>query len=368
MYFPRNFTRRTLRISAFAAATLLLPGIALADQTFKLTIAASHPTTVPWVGLLNTFFVPEVTKRVTALNKGYKIEWREAYGGQLYKINATLSSVSQGITDIGWVFHNLEPARLPLQQFGTVAPFTTDDVSVILDVVNEMNANLPALKNEWEVNNAVFLGGTAVDTYHLFTKQPVKAYADLSGRKLSAPGAVGLWLRGSGAVAVDGALTTYYTDMQSGLSEGGLSIATGILPNKIYEVAPYITKVSMGSLYGGALAINKDVYDGMPADVQQIVRAVGLEYSRKLGETLMERYESALKKMVELGANQSPPVTITTLPEDERKKWARTMPNLAAEWVKANATKGPTKEIMQKYMDALRKRGVKPLRDWDKEL
>ena len=38
-----------------------------------------------------------VTKRVEALNKGYKIEWKEAYGGQLYKMNATLTSVGSGI-------------------------------------------------------------------------------------------------------------------------------------------------------------------------------------------------------------------------------------------------------------------------------
>jgi hypothetical protein len=44
------------------------------------------------------------------------------------------------------------------------------------------------------------------------------------------------------------------------------------------------------------------------------------------------------------------------------------MPNLAAEWAKTNASKGPAKEIVQTYMDALRKRGVKPARDWDKEL
>ena len=93
-----------------------------AQQTFKLTIASSHPTTLPWVGLMSSLFVPEVNKRVAALNKGYKIEWREAYGGQLYKMNATLSRVEQGVTDIGWVFHNLEAAKMPLSQFGTVTP------------------------------------------------------------------------------------------------------------------------------------------------------------------------------------------------------------------------------------------------------
>jgi len=62
------------------AATLGVALPASAQQTFNLTIASSHPTTLPWVGLMSTLFVPEVNKRVEALGKGYKINWREAYG------------------------------------------------------------------------------------------------------------------------------------------------------------------------------------------------------------------------------------------------------------------------------------------------
>jgi TRAP-type C4-dicarboxylate transport system substrate-binding protein len=341
---------------------------ARAQQTFKLTIASSHPTTLPWVGLMSTLFVPEVNKRVEALGKGYRIEWREAYGGQLYKANATLSSVEQGVTDIGWVFHNLESARLPLNQFGTVTPFTTDDVRVVLDVVNQMHDQVPVLRQEWERNNAVFLGATGVDTYHLFTKRPVSSYADLKGRKISAPGSVGLWLRGSGAVAVDGSLPSYYTDIQSGVSEGTVSIATGILPNKVYEVAPYITTVNVGALYVGAMAANKDSLEKLPTEARQIVRDVGREYSKALGDTLMQRYQAALKTMVELGAKQNPPVTLVALESGERDKWVRGLPNLAGEWAKANAGKGPTRDIVKVYMEGLRARGVKPAREWDKEV
>ncbi|MCW5651531.1 MAG: C4-dicarboxylate TRAP transporter substrate-binding protein [Ramlibacter sp.] len=360
----RKFLHTTL------AAALLAAGLstAQADQTFKLTIASSHPVALPWVGLMSTLFVPEVNKRVAALNKGYKIEWREAYGGQLYKMNATLTSVEQGVTDIGWVFHNLEAAKMPLSQFGTVTPFTTDDVRIILDVANEMNEKTPALRKEWEKNNMVFLGATGVDTYHLFTKNPIATYADLNGRKISAPGSIGLWLKGSGAVPVDGSLTSYYTDIQTGVSEGTLSISTGILPNKIYEVAPYITTVNIGALYIGGMAMNKDSYGNLPPEVQKIVKDVGKEYSKALGETLMQRYQGALKTMAEVGAKQSPAVRITALSDGEREKWVKTMPNLAAEWAKTNASKGPAKEIVKTYMDALRKRGVKPARDWDKEL
>lgn len=355
----------TALVAALTAAGL---GSAHAQQTFKLTIASSHPTTLPWVGLMSSLFVPEVNKRVAALNKGYKIEWREAYGGQLYKMNATLTSVEQGITDIGWVFHNLEAAKMPLSQFGTVTPFTTDDVRIILDVANEMNEKVPALQKEWDRNNMVFLGATGVDTYHLFTKNPIATYADLKGRKISAPGSIGLWLKGSGAVPVDGSLTSYYTDIQTGVSEGTISIATGILPNKIYEVAPYITTVNIGALYIGGMAMNKDSYAGLPPEVQQIVKDVGKEYSKSLGATLMQRYEAAIKTMETNGAKQTPSVRVTNMSSGERDKWVKTMPNLAAEWAKTNASKGPAKEIVQTYMDALRKRGVKPARDWDKEL
>jgi len=249
-----------------------------------------------------------------------------------------------------------------------VTPFTTDDVRIILDVVNSMHETVPALKREWERNNAVFLGATGVDSYHLFTKQPIKSYDELRGRKISAPGSIGLWLRNSGAVPVDGSLTSYYTDIQSGVSEGTISIATGIMPNKIYEVAPHITKVSIGALYIGAMAMNKDSYEKLPKEIQQIVRDAGKLYSAELGKTLAQRYEGAMKAMVDAGAKQSVPVKITEFSAAERDKWVKTMPNLAADWVKSNASKGPAKDIVTTYMNELRARGVKPARDWDKEL
>jgi TRAP-type C4-dicarboxylate transport system substrate-binding protein len=359
--------RRTfLAAAALAAATVALP--AVAQQTFKLTIASSHPTTLPWVGLMSTYFVPEVTRRVEALGKGYKIEWREAYGGQLYKMNATLSSVSEGIADIGWVFGNLEAAKMPLLQVSANAPFATDNLPAILDVMNELNDTHPALRAEWDKNNLVFLGASGVDTYHLWTKFPIQTVGDLKGRKISAPGVLGTWLRGTGATAVDGSLTTYYTDIQTGVSEGTVSIATGILPAKVYEVAPYITKVSMGALYNGGMAMNKDTWQKLPPDVQKIMKEVGREYSRRLGAEVMARYDNALKSMLDVGARQNPPVRLFELPAAERANWVKTMPNIAGDWVKANEGKRlPAKDVLTAYMDGLRKKGEKPLREWDKE-
>jgi len=363
----RRTVIRSILAASIAAVCCGAVG-AQAQQIIKLTAASSHPTTLAWVGLISTYFAPEINKRLAAAGGKYKIEWREAYGGQLYKQNATLTSVEQGVTDIGWVMTQLEASKLPLSNVTTVAPFATDNLPLLLDVMNEMTDTVPALKKEWEKNNAVFLGATGVDTYHLFTKFPVQSYADLKGKKLGAPGAIGLWLRGSGAVPVDGSLQTYYTDIQSGVIDGAVSISSGILPTKVYEVAPNITTVNIGALAFGALAINKDTWEKLPGDVQKVMKDVGREYSRKLGEEVMRRAENANHTMVEVGTKQNPPVVLKAFPAKDRDLWIKTLPNIAGDWVKSNEAKGlPAKQVLKAYMDGLRKRGVKPSRAWDQE-
>lgn len=365
----RRFVKTAVVAAAVAgAATVTTP--ASAQQVIRLTLASSHPATLPWVGLMSTLMRPEIDKRLEAAAPGkYKIEWKEAFGGQLYKMNATLSSVGEGVADIGWVFANLEGAKMPLAQMATLMPFATDDVALVLKVANELNETIPALKAEWDRNNVVFLGASGVDTYDLFTKFPINSVADLKGRKISAPGALANFMRGTGATTVDGSLTSYYTDIQTGVSEGTISIATGILPNKIYEVAPYITKVSAGAVYNGGVAVNKDVYNKLPPELQKILKDVGKEYSAALGAELNRRHEGAIKTMLDVGSKQNPPVKLTPLSEAERQKWVNGLPDLAGDWAKQMDSRGlPGRQIVKAWMDGLRNGGAKPARDWDKGL
>ena len=360
-----TFVRLTAIAMAASAATAL-PLAATAQQVINLTVASSHPTTIPWVGFIKDVFMPEVDKRLAAGGK-YKVQWKEAFGGQLYKANATLTSVEQGITDIGWVFSYLEPAKMPLSQLSAHTPFTTSDTRIVLGAMTEMIEKNPAFKAEWDKYNLVFLGASGSDTYDIWTRFPVKSVDDLKGRKLSAPGILGLWLRGVGATPVDGALTTYYTDIQTGVSEGVVSLATGILPAKVYEVAPYVTKVNMGVVFSGGVAINKDSWAKLPPEVQQAMREAGAEYTRRHGEDLVQRHQTAMDRMVELGKGQNPPVTVTPLPDAERRKWIDGLPNLAQEWVKNNEGRGvQAKPLLTQYMAAVKARGAKPERDWER--
>src|SRR5690606_27178455 len=114
----------------------------------------------------------------------------------------------------------------------------------------------------------------------LFTRDRIPDYAALRGQRLSAPGALGPWLRGSGAVGVDGSLASYYTDIQTGVSDGTISIVSGVRPLRIHEVAPHVTIVDLGCQFAGGLTMNRDRFLAMPAELQQIFREAGHRYSR----------------------------------------------------------------------------------------
>ncbi|ADZ70898.1 C4-dicarboxylate TRAP transporter substrate-binding protein [Polymorphum gilvum] len=349
-----------------AAGAIALPLAAHAQETIKLTVASSHPTTIPWVGMIKSHFMAE-TDRILAEKGNYKIEWQEAFGGTLYKANATLTSVEQGVTDVGWVFSFLEGAKLPLSQVSTYTPFTTSNPPAQLATMAELLDAVPEFRKEWEQYNLVVLGLTGTDGYDLYTKTPITKLDDLNGMKISAPGVLGTWLRGTGANAVDGSLTSFYTDIQTGVSDGVLSLALGVLPAKLYEVAPYLTRVRMGVAFSGAVAINRDSWDGLPAEVQEAMTAAGAFYTEAHGKDLLERHEMAIAKIVETGASQTPPVVLSELPAEERQRWVDALPDLAGEWAAAAEAKGlPGKAFLSAYMDGLRKRGETPARAWDK--
>lgn len=285
----------------FTASLIALPSAASAQETISLTIASSHPTVIPWVGMMKTHFMAR-TDEILAQKGDYKIEWNEAFGGQLYKANATLTSVEQGITDIGWVFSFLEPAKLPLSQASSYAPFATVNPSLQLEVMQDLLEKNEAFREEWEQYNLKVLGLTGTDMYDIYTKKPLQGIDDINGMKLSAPGVLGTWLRGTGANAVDGSLTSFYTDIQTGISDGVLSLALGALPAKLYEVAPYINRFDAGVAFSGAVAINRDSWDGLPEEVQNAMIEAGKYYTEAHGKDLLERHEIAMNKMVELGA------------------------------------------------------------------
>lgn len=354
---------RFMRHAAAAAAigaTLTFGGSAAAD-TFNITMVSGHGTHLPWIRLIGEFYIPEVNKRLKDAGGKHSINWQEAYGGTVVKLGGEMQAVREGVAEMAHVYTIFEPANLPLLQVTHMTPFSADNVERLSQIMVELNAQMKELKDHWARQNQVFLGSVVADSVHIFTKKPFSTIDELRGMKIGAAGSTALWANGIGMVPVDGDFSTHYNNLRTGVYDSLFSFITGAFPIKVFEVAPYLTKIDIGATSIGAITINKKLYDSMPADVQKILHDVGVEYSKRVASILAKLAADFEAKMASAGTK------IADFPKEQRAKWANTMPNIAQDWVKRNEERGlPANLVLKSYLDKLRGTGQTLLRDWDK--
>jgi TRAP-type C4-dicarboxylate transport system substrate-binding protein len=354
-----NSVRLSL-IGACAAAALAGATSGTAKE-WKLTAGSSHPPILPWVATIPKLVVPESNRMLKELGLPDTIKWTEAYAGALYDFNNTLEGVGDGLADVGWVGTLWEPAKMPLHNVSYYAPFVTGDVYALMEIQEEMERNIPAFRDEWTKHNTIYLGAQVADTYHLVSKFPFTKFSDLQGKKILAGGAIANWLQGTGATAVDAGLPVQYNMLQTGVADATIIIITGVVPFKLHEVAPYVTKVDIGGVISGALAMNKKTWESLTPHMKMLFRYLGREYARRQTDLVAENVAkswAALEKF--------PNVKISELPAEEKAKWVNALPDLAGDWVKRNGE--PAKQVLKTLMDGARQRGNKPIREWDKGL
>jgi TRAP-type C4-dicarboxylate transport system substrate-binding protein len=339
---------------------MLIGSAAVAQQSLTVNIGSSHPEANIWVYAMKNTFQPEVNRILAENGNEYQVNWVENYAGTLYKFTDTREAVMDGIVDVGMVGTVWEGANMPLQNVTYFTPFATEDHRMIIEIFDDLSENLPELKDSWAENGMVHLSSLITDSYDIYGTFPVNSMADLQNRKLNAPGTSANWLRETGATPVDGALTTYYTNIQTGVTEGTLSFASGILPTRVYEVAPELTRVGIGSMYFGGIAANKDFFDGLPAPVQTAFREAAQATSVAHGDYVGDLAARALDEMQEAG------LTIHQLPDAEKAAWVNGLPNIIEPWLEQTGDAGKT--VLKAYFAALRDRGATPLRNWDEGL
>ncbi|MBU2513864.1 C4-dicarboxylate TRAP transporter substrate-binding protein [bacterium] len=350
-----------LSITVIAAIMFAASVSTVAAKTHKITVVAGHPPIFLWVTLTRDFFIPEVDKRLEEAGSEDKIVWNQAYGGTIAKIGGALEAIESGVADMGFVGTLFEAPKMPLHNVSYMTPFGTSDIFKVVDTVSELQTKIPAFRQEWEKYNQVFLGGTGLDTYGILTNFPAKTVDDIKGHKIAAPGPSANWVKGTGAVAVAGDLTTYYNSIKTGVYDGTLTFMTAASALKLHEVAPYVLIVNFGAQFAGGLSINKDVFDSLSPEAQKIFKEVGREWEVKLAEAQTERLNQSLATMEKNGA------TITYLSEQERKRWADMLPNVPMDWAQAMEKKRlPGTLTVKAYLDGLRARNTQLPRDWDR--
>ena len=312
-------------LMAAAVATMGM-GAAQAED-IRLRIASGHPAANTYVNLMQTFFVPEVSKRVAARTQ-HKVEFVEAYGGAMVKVADTLEGVQSGIVDIGGYCFCFEPSNLPLHAFQVMLPFGTMSPERSVKLARSVYDKVPYLSKVFEDKFSQKLLALMADNgYNLGTTFEWNSVSELKGKKLAGAGLNLKWLEYAGAVPVQSSLPDAYTSMQTGVYFGWIMFPSGWVNFKLNEVAKHYTEIGFGSITWHGLTMNTARFNRLPRDVQAIILEVAKEYEAKTGSVNEENYPKQLAQLKSLGVN------VKSVPEAVRLEWAQSLKS----WPQAHA-------------------------------
>ena len=344
-------------------AIVALPVAATAAETIKLTAIDGYPPRALWTKLFISYYIPEVDKRLAKSGK-YKIQWHQAWGGQIVKPRGVMDGIKNKLGDIGIVTTVFHASKLPLNNLPFYTPFTSSDPKLMAKVVDNLMEKFPAFQKQFDDQNQVSLTNySSIDNYGVFTKEPVKKVSEIKGRKILAAGPNALYIKAVGGVNVLSNLTQQYNDLKTGVADGTIVWPEATVTFKLYEVAPYYLKTDFGTGVNKSVTINKEVWASLPDEVKKVLKEVAVDYRNVVAQAAIDLSDKSTKTYLAKGGK------ITELPDEAKKEWADSMPNIAKNLAddveKRNGY--PAHKILSAYMDAMRAGGAKPMRDWDKK-
>lgn len=342
-------------VSALVAAALAAVATsASAQETIRLRIASGHAPAFSYVNIMQSFFVPEVTKRVAERTK-HKVEFVEGYGGAMVKVFDTLEGVQSGIIDIGGYCLCFEPSNLPLHAFQVMTPFGPSSAVQSLKVAQAVYDKVPYMTKVFEDKyRQKFLALMTDNNYNLGTSFEWNDISELKGKKLSGAGLNLKWLEFVGATPVQTNLPEVYSSLQTGVYSGLIMFPSAWLSFKLYEPAKYYTEIGFGAITWYGLTVNSARWAKLPKEVQDIILEVAKEASVRSGTIADDLYGKQIQDLKSRGA------IVRSLPPKVREDWAKSLADWPAQKAKELDGQGmPASEVLELALAESEKLGYK---------
>jgi TRAP-type mannitol/chloroaromatic compound transport system substrate-binding protein len=156
----------------------------------------------------------------------------------------------------------------------------------------------------------------------LISKRPITKIEDFKGYKVRSSGAIADMLKELGASPVLIPGEEIYLSLQTGVIHGAhWGAASGALTMKFCEVAKYYIQPDLAMAGTDVIVINKEAFEALPKDIQQILDKTLNERVFKRTEEYEKEEKASLEKMI-----KEYNVTVSTVvPADQKKMMAAAM-------------------------------------------
>ena len=311
--------------SAVVAALLCMAGgVAAADLTLKYS---DHDP----LGGMRTQFVQDVWLPEIVAQSGDTIEVQDFWGGALLGSKEILKGISDGVTDMGFVFPGHYPNQLVAHSIFSMFPRGPETFENMAWFYRKAYEEVPAFEAELERAGVMTLLFTAGLPGAFTGKNPLTGIDDIKGDKWRAGGKWLLrYLENAGATPVSVPWGDVYVALQTGTIDGCFTNYDGLHLMKFDEVAPNLL-ISRELWYATPFLhlINKRAFDGLSEDTQAALLKAAKEAEAKFGATYDAAFEQVKSEQIAAG------YTVTEMSADDVLKWenAEVLAELQAEWV-----------------------------------
>ncbi|MCP4383383.1 MAG: TRAP transporter substrate-binding protein [Hyphomicrobiales bacterium] len=315
-------------ITGFAFAAI--DGVLAQEHTFKLHHFLSAKATAhaqmlePWA------------KRVEVNSDGkVKIEIfpSMSLGGKPPEL---VQQARDGVVDLIWTVNGYTPGLFPRTEvFELPTVFVNDPVATNLAMSDMFEESL---KDDFKDLEVMFLHVHAGQAIQMVDKE-VRGPDDFRGLKMRTPTRTGAWvIEALGATPIAMPVPALPQALSKKVVDGAFIPWEIIPPLKIQEQTEYQIEGSDKVRFGTTtfqVSMNKDRWDGLPADIQQAFRdASGPEWSAGIGEVWRGADEFGIDLAVKSG-NQH-----ITLSEDETAVMNEALAPVVDRWIEEVSGKG----------------------------
>jgi len=332
-------------------AVFSLSTASIQAANYTLRMGGGHTTGLTYVNVFDTYFATEVVKRVKDAT-GDNVRFIKAWGGSVAKVDATIEAVQKGTLDIGLVPIGFEQSRAALLNYSAYVPFTTPDPVLQQQISHRMMREVPALQQSMRAYNSHVLAAMTSEAYGLATTFDWNTMDGLKGKRLGVASSNAPLFFPVQAVPVSLGIGEHYQALQTKLLEGSLFYMSGMQAFKLKEVAQFWNKTGFGSLSTLVAFMNVDVRAKLPAPIVQIIDEVAREAADRVAEISKQRDQDVEASLRAEG------ITINTLPEAERKRWAQLLMDMPGKAARELDAKGmPATQVLKTYIRFLNEAG-----------
>ena len=314
-------TRRAVGRASLAACLLCVAAVGSAVEPITLRL---HTFNSP-KAIVNQLFLEPWAREIAASSDG-RVTIQVFPAMQLGGRPADLyGQARDGVVDLVWTLPGYSPGRFPLTEVFEL-PFVCSDAVATSQALTTFHRQW--MRNEYRDTHPLVFHATAPGQIHTVDHQ-LRTLEDLKGLEVRAASqTVAAMLEALGAVPVGMPVPQVYEALARGVVEGAIVPWTIMRPFRLHEVTRYHTEVGLGCT-PFVLAMNRGRYEGLPADVRQLLDdSTGMALARRLGRIWQEDEEAGR----EIARQRGHP--IVPLPEVERVRWRAATAPVVDAWVR----------------------------------